>query len=185
MPSLPPTPRRRPRHLLTLALALAVGWGAAPALAQADGWLDLPLTDAATGEPFALRDLDGSVVLVETMATWCGNCRRQLGHLREAAAVLGGEAAPGVAVVYLVISVERGLDPGALVAYAEREGFEFRLVVADDALLRALADRFGRAVLSPASTPHLVVARDGSVGPLTTGFTSPATLVAWLQAAAR
>jgi thiol-disulfide isomerase/thioredoxin len=94
---------------LAIVLVLLAG-GAAGAQADAEAWLDHPLVDAATGAPFTVRDLEGGVVLVETMATWCGNCRRQLGHLAEAAATLGGEAAPGVPVAYLVISVERGLE---------------------------------------------------------------------------
>lgn len=170
---------------MALAALLAAAPLAASAHAQGDAWLDLPLTDAVTGETFALSELQGSVVLVETMATWCGNCRRQLGNLRQAIADLGGEVAPGVPVVAVAVSVERGLDPASLAAYAEREGFAFRFVVADDALLRALADRFGRVALNPSSTPHVVIAPDGAVGPLTTGFTTPAAIVALLQAAGR
>ena len=149
-----------------------------------EAWLDLPLVDAASAEVFTLRDLDDGVVLVETMATWCGNCLRQLGHLAAAAAELGGEVAEGVPVAYVVVSVERGLAPSSLAAYAEREGFPFRFVVADDELLRALAERFGRAVLNPPATPHVVVAPGGRVGALTTGFEAPEALVARLRAAA-
>lgn len=149
-----------------------------------EAWLDLPLVDAASGEVFTLRAFDDGVVLVETMATWCGNCRRQLGHLAAAAAILGGEAAEGVPVSYVVVSVERGLEPARLAAYAEREGFPFRFVVADDDLLRALAERFGRVVLNPPATPHVVVAPGGRVGALSTGFEAPEALVARLRAAA-
>jgi thiol-disulfide isomerase/thioredoxin len=171
--------------LAFVSVAPAQGDGAAVGQApSAEAWLDLPLTDAASGERFTLRDLDDGVVLVETMATWCGNCRRQLGHLAAAAAELGGEVAAGVPVAYVVVSVERGLEPGRLAAYAEREGFPFRFVVADDAFLRALADRFGRVVLNPPATPHVVVAPGGRVGDLSTGFEAPAALVARLRAAA-
>jgi thiol-disulfide isomerase/thioredoxin len=175
-----------PPSLRRLAVALLVALLAGlPTLAQDETWLDLPLTDAATGETFALSDFVGSVVVVETMATWCGNCRRQLGHLRDAAAQLGGAAAPGIPIVVVAVSVERGLAPAALAAYAAREGFPFRFVVADDALLRALADRFGRVALNPPATPHVVVAADGTVGELSTGAAAPAALVELLQAAGR
>lgn len=165
-------------------LAHAQGVEAPAAPPSTETWLDLPLVDAATGEVFTVRSLDDGVVLVETMATWCGNCRRQLGHLAAAAAELGGEAAEGVPVAFVVVSVERGLEPARLAAYAEREGFPFRFVVADDDLLRALADRFGRVVLNPPATPHVVVAPGGRVGTLTTGFEEPEALVARLRAAA-
>jgi peroxiredoxin len=172
-------PRSIRRFAVALLVALLAGL---PALAQDEAWLDLPLTDAATGEVFALSDFDGSVVVVETMSTWCGNCRRQLTHLRDATAELAGA---GVQVVVVAVSVERGLAPSALAAYAEREGFPFRFVVADDALLRALADRFGRVALNPPATPHVIVAADGTVGQLSTGTAAPAALIELLQAAAR
>lgn len=191
----PPTRFRRPSSprlvtgwlLVTLALALSPAvhaQGAAAAAPAAEAWLDLPLVDVASEEVFTLRDLDDGVVLVETMATWCGNCRRQLGHLAAAAAELAGEASPGVSVAYVVVSLERGLAPAQLAAYAAREGFPFRFVVADDALIRALADRFGRSVLNPPATPHVVIAPGGRVGELTTGFEAPEALVARLRAAA-
>jgi thiol-disulfide isomerase/thioredoxin len=165
-------------------LALAQGAAVPSTPASTEAWLDVPLVDAASGEAFTLRDLDDGVVLVETMATWCGNCRRQLGHLAAAAAELGGEAADGVPVAYVVVSLELGLAPDRLTAYAEREGFPFRFVVADEVLIRALADRFGRVVLNPPATPHVVVAPGGRVGELTTGFEAPEALVARLRAAA-
>jgi thiol-disulfide isomerase/thioredoxin len=167
--------------LVSLANAQATE---APAAPSGEAWLDLPLVDATSGASFTVRELADGVVLVETMATWCGNCRRQLGHLAAAAAELAGEAAPGVPVAYVVVSVEPGLDPSALAAYAEREGFPFRFVVADDELLRALAERFGRVVLNPPATPHVVVAPGGRVLELTTGFEAPEALVARLRAAA-
>lgn len=174
---------------MRLALVLLASWlvVASPGLAQdapGEAWLDLPLVDVATGERFTVRDHTDGVVLVETMATWCGNCRRQLGHLAAAAEELQGEAAAGVPVTFVVVSVERGLDPARLNDYAVREGFAFRFAVADDATLRALADRFGRVVLNPPATPHVVIAPGGVVGALSTGFEVPADLVARVRAAA-
>ncbi len=176
----------RPRLVVLAALALVLAV-ASVGLAQDvpdEAWLDLPLVDAASGEPFTVRGHTTGVVLVETMATWCSNCRRQLGHLAAAADELQGEAAAGVPVTFVVVSVERGLDPALLGAYATREGLSFRFAVADDAMLRALADRFGRVVLNPPATPHVVIAPGGAVGALSTGFVGPADLVARVRAAA-
>jgi thiol-disulfide isomerase/thioredoxin len=170
------------RILARAPLAIAVLLLALTSVAAAqEAWLDHPLQDVATGETFALRDLAGTPVLVETMATWCGNCRRQLGNLSEAKARLDAD---GVDVAYVVVSVERGLDPAALAAYAQRHGFAFRFAVADDALLQMLAGRFGRIALNPPATPHVLIGADGTVGELTTGFSPPDALVERLAAAA-
>lgn len=165
--------------LAALVVSLLLG---IPTIGAAqEAWSTHPLTDAATGETFTVAAYQGTPVLVETMATWCGNCRRQLANLRAASEML---AADGLDVIYVVISVERGLPDDALAAYAERQAFPFRFAVADDALLGLLADRFGRGALNPPSTPHVIVAADGTVSELRTGFSSPEELVTWLTAAA-
>jgi hypothetical protein len=52
---------------------------------------------------------------------------------------------------------ERAAD---LAAYAEREGFEWRFVIADRELVRLLTERFGFQVGNPPSTPTFVVSGD-------------------------
>ena len=59
------------------------------AFAQETSWQDLPLTNAQTGETFSLADFAGQTVYVEPMATWCANCRQQLGNVNEAKMQLG------------------------------------------------------------------------------------------------
>lgn len=173
-------PRPFLRHPLRTAL-IAFALTLVGAAAAQETWLEHPLTDVATGEVFTLDDYAGTPLLVETMATWCGNCRRQLTNLSEAHAEL---EATGADVAYVVISVERGLPDAALAEYAERQGFPFRFAVADDALLGMLADRFGRGVLNPPSTPHVILSASGEISELRTGFSDPAELVALLTAAA-
>lgn len=168
------------RMLVTLLFALLLGL---PSLGAAQApWAAHPLTDAVTGETFAIGDYQGTAVLVETMATWCGNCRRQLGNLRAASELLAEQDAD---VAYVVISVERGLPAAALADYADRNAFPFRFAVADDELLGLLADRFGRNALNPPSTPHVIVAADGTASELRTGFSPPDELVGLLSEAAR
>jgi len=175
---------RTPRTVASLlAVVVLAGAGLAWAMFGQDqaptdeSWTELEWTDVVTGEAFKVMDLQGSAVVVEAMATWCGNCARQLGNLSQAAAVL---AERGEQVEYVIVSVEVGLDPAALAAYATDRDLPFRFVVADDATLRALVSRFGRGVLNPPSTPHVVIDASGNVGELVTGFTQPDTLVQWL-----
>lgn len=134
---------------------------------------------APDGSTFTIGDLAGRTVLVETMATWCSNCRRQLGDTQSVAAEVGDD----VAVVAL--SVETSLDPAALEAYAADNGFtDVTFGVLDPEGLAAFQEAFGTTVLNPPSTPKFVVAPDGTIGELVTGFESPEQLREGIAAAA-
>lgn len=132
---------------------------------------------APDGSTFTPADFAGQPVIVETFATWCSNCRSQLGATQQAAAQLGDDA------VVLALSVETSLDPAQLTAYAEENGFtDVRFGVLDAQALATLADRFGNSVLNPPSTPKFLVAPDGTVGEMTTGPESADELLAAVDA---
>jgi thiol-disulfide isomerase/thioredoxin len=145
------------------------------ALAQDASWQDLPLTNARTGETFSLADFAGQTVYVEPMATWCTNCRQQLGNVSDAKAQLGDE------VAFIALSVETTLSADELARYAEDQGFDFTFAVMTPPLLRALAAAFGQSVTSPPSTPHFIISPDGTTSELLTGFSTPDEIVAAVQ----
>lgn len=130
-------------------------------------WQTIELTDA-DGVAFTVADLVGKPVLVENFATWCGNCRRQLGDTNEAARRAGDDA------VFVALSVETELDADDMADYAEQQGFDhIRFAVMSPEMLAAVNDAFGNTALNPPSTPHVAVAADGTVGEMVTGFDSP------------
>ena len=142
--------------------------------AQADGWQTVELTDA-TGETFTVADLVGRPVFVENFATWCGNCRRQLGDTQRAAPTAGSDA------VFIALSVETELDADDMAEYAaDNEFANIRFAVISPEMLAAMEDAFGNSSLNPHSTPHVVVAADGSAGEMVTGFESPEDILASL-----
>src|SRR6185369_5196832 len=51
--------------------------GTPAAMMEAPKWFAASLTDVRSGKTFSLNDFKGKVVLVETMAVWCSNCRTQ------------------------------------------------------------------------------------------------------------
>lgn len=144
------------------------------ALAQNPNWQTLPLTDARTGEAFTLADLGGTVY-VEPMATWCSNCRQQLGYVQEAKAQLEND------VAFVALSIETTLEPAALARYADEGGFDFTFAVMTPDLLRALAAEFGQSVANPPATPHFIVYPDGSRSDLMTGLSTPDAILAAVQ----
>jgi len=130
-------------------------------------WQTIALTNARTGEPFTLADFAGKTVFVETMATWCTNCRQQLGNVKSAAARADGEQA-----VFIAISVETDLSAETLAQYADNNGFDWTFAVATPAMVQALAETFGQTIANPPATPHFLILPDGSHSDLVTGYES-------------
>ena len=128
---------------------------------------------APDGATFAIADFEGPV-LVETFATWCSTCRRQLADTQRAAVEAGDDAA------FLVLSVETTLDPATLAEYAAENGFDDLVFgVLDEQGLVVLQEEFGGTVLNPPSTPKFRV-EGGEVSGLTTGPESAGEILASL-----
>jgi cytochrome oxidase Cu insertion factor (SCO1/SenC/PrrC family) len=144
--------------------------------AALDPWRTAPLTDVRSGETFTIADLGGSVVVIEPMAIWCVNCLRQQ---RQVATAL--ETLEGADVVYISLDVDPSERPADLAAYAEEHGFDWRFVVAGREVSRQLARALGDQVLSPPSTPKIIVTRDGQVIGPTFGMADAAAVEAEIR----
>lgn len=141
-------------------------------------WQQLSIDNARTGESFTLADFAGKTVFVEPMATWCGNCRRQLTNVRDARAQLDSDD-----VVFIALSVETNIDNTRLANYADDEGFEWLFAVLTPELLRELAGEFGQTITNPPSTPHFVIRPDGTSTELVTGIESAGDILAQIISA--
>jgi thiol-disulfide isomerase/thioredoxin len=155
----PPDPTPSPTAAATAGpLESAVGTDEP---AAGDALLALELVDVRSGETFTLAELsEEKPVLLETMAIWCTTCRSQQREV-----VRAHDLADFHSVGIDVDPNERAPD---LAAYAEREGFDWRFVLADRELVALLTERFGFEVTNPPSTPTFVVA-DGSIRALQFG----------------
>ena len=130
-----------------------------------------------SGESFTFADFNGKTVFVEPMATWCGNCRRQLTNVQEASAQFGED------VVFVALSVETTIDGNALASYADNEGFDYTFAVMTPEMLSELAGAFGQTISNPPATPHFIIRPDGSVTDLVTGIEPAADIAAQIEAA--
>jgi thiol-disulfide isomerase/thioredoxin len=129
-----------------------------------------------SGTEFRIADFEGKVVAIETMAIWCLNCRAQQ---TEARAALERLDSPDL--VYLSLDVDPNEPAAALADYARREGFGWRFAVAPPEVSRSLAATFGDQILSPPSTPLLVLDPDGQVVEQHLGIKSAADMVALFE----
>lgn len=141
-------------------------------------WLGIELIDAASGEPFTLASLQGEVVAIEPMAVWCSNCRAQQDDVKKAFTDI-----KDAGVRYISLGVDPGEDPATLAGYAERRGYDWTFATSPRGLSRALRDLFGAQILSPPSTPLIVLDAEGEVVVQTFGRHSPSELLAILAEA--
>ena len=148
------------------------------AMTDAPAWMTIPVTDVRTGETFTLADFAGKTVFVEPMATWCTNCRRQLGNVSQAKAQLGDSED----VVFVSLSVETNIGDGDLANYTQETGFDWAFAVATPEMLVSLVETFGQSITNPPSTPHFIIRPDGSTTKLTTGFEGPDEILQNLEA---
>ena len=123
-------------------------------------WATADLVDVSTGATFRVTDLvaEGTVVFLEPMAIWCTNCRAQQADAMTALDELGRSK-----VVWIGLDIDPSETAEALAEYGPRWGFDHTYVLAGPDLSRALVDDFGPTVISPPSTPLIVVGIDGTV----------------------
>jgi thiol-disulfide isomerase/thioredoxin len=135
-------------------------------------WQTIALTDV-NGASFTLDDFHGTPVFVETFATWCPNCKKQLEATNAAAEQLGDQA------VFVALSVETDLSSGDVAEYAADNGFDaVRFAVMTPEALAAFVDGLGQSAANPPSTPKVVIDAMGLAGELATGFESAEDIVA-------
>jgi cytochrome oxidase Cu insertion factor (SCO1/SenC/PrrC family) len=152
--------RRLPMIPVLLGLVLVLAACAGPATPGEPGaaWRTEPLTDVRTGESFRIDDLRGKLVVIEPMAVWCTSCRVQQGEVSVALERLASDD-----IVFISVGVDPNEPAASMAEYAEQWGFGWRFVVAPADFSRALANEFGAQVLSPPSTPMIVLDADGTV----------------------
>ncbi|GJM41010.1 MAG: hypothetical protein DHS20C20_12920 [Ardenticatenaceae bacterium] len=144
-------------------------------------WMTATLTDVRTGETFTFADFAGKTVFVEPMATWCTNCRRQLGNVSSARVALGDTDD----VVFVGLSVETSLTNENLASYTDETGFHWTFAVLTPEALVSLADTFGQTVTNPPSTPSFLIRPDGTTTDLETGFEDADQLLQRIEAASQ
>ena len=147
------------------------------AMADRPEWQTISLVNARTGESFTLSDFGDKYVFVESMATWCTNCRRQ----QDTLAGIMGEVPDDF--VFVGLSVETNISAADLADYQDRQGYGWNFAVMTPDMLAQLVEQFGRTVSNPPSTPHFIIRPDGSVSELHTGFDSAAELMQMFEAA--
>jgi len=140
---------------------------------EAPAWFGAQLTNVRSGETFTINDFKGKVVLVETLAMWCPNCKKQQMQVQALHEQLGDNPD--------FISIGLDIDPNEngedLKAYTDSNGFDWIYAVAPAEVSRELGNLYGAEFLNPPSTPMFIIDRKGEVHPLPFGIKSAEDLL--------
>ncbi len=138
----------------------------------APDWFGRELVNVRSGNSFTLKEYQGKVVLVETMAIWCTNCLQQQKQVLELHDMLG-ERDDFISLGLDIDPFEQAPD---LKTYVENNGFHWVYAVSPKETSQELSQSYGQQFLNPPSTPMLIVDRHGEAHPLPFGIKSAADL---------
>jgi thiol-disulfide isomerase/thioredoxin len=131
-------------------------------------WFDVTLTNVRTGEDFRINAFKGKVVLVEDLAMWCSNCKKQQIQIKTLLEDMG--MSEDLVIIGLDIDPnERAAD---LKTYIDNNGFSWIYAIAPIEVAREIGNLYGDQFLNPPSTPILLIDRKGQVHPLPFGIKS-------------
>lgn len=143
---------------------------------ESPDWYSVSFTDASSGTLFSINDLKDKVVLVETLAMWCSNCRAQQQQVLALHNLLGER--DDFVSVGIDIDTNENLDD--LKAYIASNGFTWMYAVATPEVAREFSQLYGDQFLNPPSTPKLIIDRHGEAHLLPFGIKSAEDLLEYL-----
>jgi len=138
------------------------------AMMNTPGWYTAALINVNTGENFTIDDYKGKVILVETMAQWCSNCKKQQAEVKILLEKLGMPAD----LVVVVLDIDPNGSNEALKSYAANNGYDWVYAISPEAVSREISNLYGAQFTNPPSTPMLVIDRKGEAHPLPFGIKS-------------
>ena len=147
------------------------------AMMESPAWYSASLTDASTGQTFTINDFKGKVVLVETLAMWCSNCKQQQEQVKALHTLLGERDD----FISLGLDIDSNENAADLKGYVESNGFDWLYAVATMDVAREFSVLYGDQFLNPPSTPMLIIDRHGVAHPLPFGIKSADDLMKAVQ----
>jgi thiol-disulfide isomerase/thioredoxin len=134
----------------------------------APAWFGITLTNVSAGETFTINDFKGKVVLVETMAQWCSNCKQQQKQVKSLHEKLGMPAD----LITIALDIDPNENGDTLKTYAANNGFDWIYTIAPADVSREIGNLYGDQFINPPSTPMLIIDRNGNAHPLPFGIKS-------------
>ena len=141
----------------------------------ASAWMDIELTDVATGQTFKISDFKGKPVLLESFAVWCPTCLAQQKEIKKV------RQSEGDAIIHISLDTDPNEDADKIREHMERNGLDWYFVVSPIELTNALIDEFGLAVVNAPSAPVILISEDQSARLLRSGVKSADDLLSEIE----
>ncbi len=147
----------------------------APGTATVPGWMEIELTDVATGETFKISDFIGKPILLESFAVWCPTCLAQQKEIKKVKQVDGEN------VIHISLDTDPNEDAQKVREHLERNGLDWYFAVSPVELTQALIDEFGLNFVSAPRAPVVLIGKDGSTRFLRSGVKSAEELISEIE----
>jgi len=122
-------------------------------------WFGAELTNVQTGEKFMISDLKGKVVIVENIAMWCTQCKKQQEEVKSLLESLGMNEN----LVMIGLDIDKNEVAADLKTYATKNGYKWIFSISPEAVSNEFAVLYGEQFLNPTTTPILVIDPKGEV----------------------
>ena len=140
-------------------------------------WFGSTFTNVSDGSAFTINDFKGKVVLVENLAMWCSNCKKQQEQVKLLHELLGMNED----LVSIGLDIDTNENATDLKTYVENNGFDWIYAVASEEVTREIANLYGAQFLNPPSTPILIIDRKGQAHPMPFGIKSAEELKNFIE----
>jgi thiol-disulfide isomerase/thioredoxin len=139
--------------------------------ATSPAWMEIELTDAATGKTFKISDFKGRPILLESFAVWCPTCLAQQKEIKKV------KESEGESIVHISLDTDPNEDVEKVREHAERNGLDWYFAVSPVELTQALIDEFGLNFVSAPRAPVVLICADQSTRFLRSGIKSAEELI--------
>ncbi len=141
----------------------------------ASAWMDIELTDVATGQTFKISDFKGKPVLLESFAVWCPTCLAQQRETKKA------KQSESEGVIHISLDTDPNEVADQVREHMERNGLDWYFAISPVELTQALIDEFGLSVVAAPRAPVVLICEDQSTRFLRSGVKSAEELISEIE----
>lgn len=143
--------------------------------ATAPEWMDIELTDVATGQTFKISDFKGKPILLESFAVWCPTCLAQQKEIKKVKQIEGEN------IIHISLDTDPNEDEDKIREHIRRNELDWYFAVSPVELTQALIDEFGLSFVSAPRAPVVLIRADQSTRFLRSGVKSAEELISEIQ----